>query len=215
MAATQLSLYQGALTILGERKLASLTENRPPRKKLDDIWANDLRERVLQHGQWNFASRSVQLEFSPSTTPSFGYQFAFDKPVDFVRTMAVAYDEYFNIPITRYTDEAKWWFCDTEVIYVTYVSKDIQWGFDLSLWPENFTEYVEHYMAYKVAPRITGLDFNSNELQRKMKIALAEAKATDAMDSPAKFPPKGGWARSRQGFRTGSQDRGNRSQLIG
>jgi len=211
----QLSLYNGALTVLGERKLANLTENRPPRKKLDDIWSNDLRERVLQHGQWNFASRAVQLEFSPSTTPSFGYQFAFDKPIDFVRTMAVCYDEYFNIPITRYADEAKWWFCDAEMIYVKYVSKDIQWGFDLSLWPENFTEYVEHYMAYKVAPRITGLDFNERDLERKKDNMLLRAKATDAMESPAKFPPKGGWARSRQGFRSGSQDRGNRSQLIG
>ncbi len=212
---SKLSLYNGALTILGERKLASLTENRPPRKKLDDIWDNDLRERVLQHGQWNFASRAVQLEFSPSTTPSFGYQFAFDKPTDFIRTMAVCYDEYFNMPITRYADEAKWWFTDTELIYVKYVSKDTQWGFDFSLWPENFTEYVEHYMAYKVAPRITGLDFNSDDLEKKKDKALIAAKAIDAMESPAKFPPKGGWARSRQGFRAGSQERGNRSQLIG
>ena len=211
----QLSIYNGALTILGERKLASLTENRPPRYKLDDIWDNDFRERVLQHGQWNFAARAVQLEASPSVTPSFGYQFAFDKDVDFVRTMMVCYDEYFNIPITRYSDEAKWWFCDAEVIYAKYVSKDIQWGLDLSLWPENFTEYVEHYMAYKVAPRLVGLDINKKTLKTDMKDALLEAKSSDAMESPAKFPPKGGWARSRQGFRSGTQERGNRSQLIG
>ncbi len=211
----KLSIYNGALTILGERKLATLTENRPPRFKLDDIWDNDFRGRVLQHGQWNFASRAVQLEASPSVTPSFGYQFAFDKPPDFVRTMAVCYDQYFNIPITRYSDEAKWWFCDAEVIYVKYVSKDTQWGFDLSLWPENFTEYAEHYMAKKVAPRLVGLDIDKDKIERLTKAALLEAKSTDAMESPAKFPPKGGWSRSRQGFRSGSQERGNRSQLIG
>ena len=212
---SQLSLYNGALTILGEHQLADLTENREPRHKLDTIWANDLRRRVLQHGQWNFASRAAQLSASADITPSFGYQFAFPKPDDFVRTMAVCYDEYFNIPVTRYNDEAKVWFCDTDPIYVKYVSKDTEWGFDLSLWPENFSEYVEHYMAKKVAPRITGLDFNSNELEAKMKRALRDAKATDAMESPAKFPPQGGWARSRQGFRTGLGERGNRSQLIG
>jgi hypothetical protein len=211
----QLSLYNGALTILGERNLANLEENREPRYKLDNIWARDLQRRVLQHGQWNFAARSAQLASSPSITPSFGYQFAFPKPDDFVRTMAVAYDEYFNIPITRYSDEAKVWFCDSDPIYVIYVSKDTQWGLDFSLWPENFTEYVEHYMAYKVAPRITGLDFNSNELEKKMERALGAAKATDAMESPAKFPPEGNWARSRQGYRTGHSDRGNRGQLIG
>ncbi len=210
----KLSVYNGALTILGERKLASLTENRPPRHKLDDVWDNNMRERVLQHGQWSFAGRSVMLEASPSVTPAFGFQFAFDKPTDFVRTMQVAHDEYFNLPITRYSDEASWIFTDDEQIYFQYVSKDVQWGFDFSLWPGNFTEYVEHYLAYKVAPRLVGLNINDKELGRDMKRMLLEAKATDAMEGPAKFAPKGGWARSRQGFRSGSEERGSRSQLI-
>ncbi|KPK74235.1 MAG: hypothetical protein AMJ84_00160 [Acidithiobacillales bacterium SM23_46] len=212
---TKLTLYNGALSIIGERKLADLTENREPRYKLDDIWDNDLVRRVLQMGQWNFAKRTVELGSSPSVTPSFGYQYAFDKPADFVRTIMVAHDQYFNIPITRYSDEGAWIFCDQETIYFAYVSDDTQWGSDFTLWPPNFTEMVEHYLAYKVAPRITGMDFNERELERKWKTWLAEAKATDAMESPAKFPPKGGWARSRQGFRGGSRDRGNRGQLIG
>lgn len=212
---TQLSLYNGALTILGERKLASLTENREPRFKLDDIWDNDLVNRVLQHGQWKFAKRTVQLTASSSVTPSFGFQFAFDKPTDFIRTIMIAYDEYFNVPITRYSDESKWLFCDAEVIYFAYVSNDSQFGGDLTLWQPNFAEYVEHYLAYKVAPRLTGLEFSERNLQGKMKMQLAEAKATDAMEGPAKFPPRGGWSRSREGFRSGNRDRGNRSQLIG
>ena len=213
MAASKLSIYNGALNILGERKLASLTENREPRFKLDDIYDNDLINRVLQHGQWNFAARTVQLEASPSTTPSFGYEFAFDKPTDFIRTMGVASDEYFLQPLTQYSDEAKWWFADIETIYVQYVSNDSQFGGDFSLWQPNFTEYVEHYLAYKVAPRLTGLDYDSTVLQRKMKFQLSEAKATDAMESPVKFLPKGNWAASRQGFAQG--ERGNRRQLIG
>lgn len=212
---SKLTIYNGALSILGERKLSALTENREPRYKLDDVWDNDLIRRVLQMGQWNFAKRTVELQASPSVTPSFGYQFAFDKPSDFVRTMAVCHDEYMNIPITRYSDEASWWFCDQETIYVAYVSDDTQWGSDLTLWPPNFTEMVEHYMAYKAGPRIKGVDVSTQTLGRLWKGWLAEAKATDAMEQPAKFPPKGGWARSRQGFRGGSRERGNRSQLIG
>lgn len=212
---TKLSIYNGSLSILGERKLADLTENREPRYKLDDVWDNDLVERVLQMGQWNFAGRTVELEASPSVTPSFGYQFAFDKPLDHIRTMAVCHDEYFNIPITRYSDESQWWFSDQEKIYVKYVSIDTQWGLDFSLWPANFTEMVEYYMAWKAGPRIAGLDISEKKLFRQYKHALLEAKSTDAAESPTMFPPKGGWARSRQGFRSGTQERGNRSQLIG
>jgi hypothetical protein len=196
---SKLTIYNGALSVLGERKLADLTENREPRYKLDDVWDNDLLRRVLQMGQWNFAKRTVELQASPSVTPAFGYQFGFDKPVDFVRTMAVCHDEYFNIPITRYADEASWWFCDQEVIYVAYVSDDEQWGGDFTLWPPNFTEMVEHYMAMKAGPRIKGVDISSKTLAQWWKLWLAEAKATD----------------SRQGFRGGTRERGNRSQLIG
>lgn len=212
----KLSIYNGALSVLGEVKLASLTENVPHRLKLDDVWDNDMIDRALQMGQWNFAARSVELTASPSVTPSFGYQFAFDKPTaDFQRTMMVCYDEYFNHPITRYSDEGQWIFCDTEVIYFRYVSNDSQFGGDYSLWPPNFTEFVEHYMAYKVAPRLVGIDIGERVIEQKFERALMKAKATDAMESPAKFAPKGGWSSSRSGHSSGANDRGNRSQLIG
>ena len=212
----QLSIYNGALNVIGERKLANLSENREPRLELDSIWDNEMVDRILQMGQWNFAARSVELLASPSVTPSFGYQFGFDKPpADFIRTMAVCYDEYFDRPITRYSDEGQWIFCDTELIYFKYVSNDSEFGGDFSLWPANFTEFAEHYMAYKVAPRLTGIDISERTLEIRYERTLLKAKSTDAMESPARFAPQGGWARSRQGFRSGQYDRGNRSQLIG
>ncbi len=211
---SKLTIYNGALTILGERKLTDLTENREPRWKLDTIWDNEFVDRVLQLGQWNFAQRTVQLEYSPSITPSFGYQYAFDKPLDFIRTLGLCHDEYFTIPITRYSDESAWIFTDAQIIYLKYVSNDVQWGGDYSLWPANFTEFAEHYLAYKVGPTLAGMNFNERELERKQKTLLLEAKSTDAMEQPAKFAPKGGWAQSRQGFRS-SGDRGSRSKLIG
>ena len=127
----------------------------------------------------------------------------------------VCYDEYFNQPITRYSDEGQWIFCDTELIYFKYVSSDSQYGTDFSLWPANFTEFVEHYLAYKVAPRLVGLDLKERTMEAKFERALLKAKGTDAMESPAKFAPNGGCSQSRQGFRSGTSDRGNRSRLIG
>lgn len=214
MAASKLSIYNGALTILGERKV-TLTENREPRYKLDDVWDNDFVDRVLEMGLWKFAKRVVELESSPSVTPSFGFQYAFDHPTDFIRTIALADDEYFDHPLTRYENEASWWFADVDKIYVAYVSNDSQWGNDFSLWPGTFTKMVEHYMAMEVAPRLTGIKISDEVLEKKFERWKRKAKATDAMEAPAKFPPKGGWARSRQGFRSGQSDRGNRSQLIG
>lgn len=211
---SKLTIYNGALTVIGERKLATLTDNIESRRKLDDVYDNDLIKRVLQMGQWNFAARTVELQASTTTTPSFGFQFAFDKPSpDFIRTMGIWQDEFMSTPLTNIADEANWWFAELETIYVKYVSNDSQYGGDFSLWPGNFTEMVEHYMAFKVAPRLAGLQYSATDLEAKWKRWLADAKATDAMESAAKFKPQGAWARARQGFRSG--ERGKRNQLIG
>ena len=215
MTVSKLSLYQGALLNLSIERLDTISEDIEPRHTMDDVWDNQLRDRVLQKGQWNFATRSVKLESSTSTTPTFGYQYAFDKASDFLRTVGVCQDEYFDIPLTRYVDEASWWFADMDPIYVRYVSNDSSYGYDYSIWPPNFSEWVEHYMAYKAGGRLKG-QFDTDALYKKQKQALLEAKSTDAMESPALFPPLGSWSNSRVGWRSGGRaDRGSRRRLIG
>ena len=140
----KLSIYNGALNVIGERRLANLSENRETRFKLDDIFDNDFLNRVLQMGQWNFAARSAKIPASTTITPTFGYEFAFPKPDDFVRTMRITFDDFFKQPITRYNDESQFWFMNEDIIFVQYVSNDIQFGCDFSLWPFNFTEMAEH-----------------------------------------------------------------------
>lgn len=210
---TRLSIYNGALSILGERRLASLTDDVESRYKLDDVYDNEFFDRLLQMGQWNFASRTIELLASPSVTPDFGYIHAFEKPEDFIRTMGVWYDEYQSNPCTRYADEGAFWYADPEILYFQYVSNDNQFGTDLSLWPPNFTEMAEHYLAMKVAPRLTGVDLDSERLLGQWKLWLRDAKGSDAMESPAKFTPAGSWTRSRRG--SGGGDRGSRNRLIG
>src|SRR3546814_179077 len=145
MTATQLSLYNGALRLCGEAKLANLTEDREPRYVLDDVWDDGALRHCLQQGSWNFAMRTVEAEYSPSVEPSFGFRRAFDKPTDWVRTAAMASDEYFRCPLTSLgaRDEGGFWFSDLETIYVRYVSDDASFGLDMSLWPANFTRRSE------------------------------------------------------------------------
>ena len=212
--ATKLSIYNGALNVLGERKLSSLSDNVESRLKLDDIYDNDFVDRVLEMGLWRFAKRSVELQASTTITPSFGFQFAFEFPSDWIRTIGIWQDEFMFTPLNSYNVEGRVWFTELETIYVAYVSNDSQFGSDLSIWPGAFTEMSEHYLGYKVAPRLTGVSFNERELERKWKTKLAESKAIDAMEAPAKFKPLGAWANSRQGFRSG-RERGERNRLIG
>lgn len=195
---TQLDLYQGALLELGERRLVALTDETESRRALDDVWKDgDLRDYLLSQGLWNFAIRSVELTYSPSITPGFGYQFAFDKPVDWVRTAGVSADEYFSSPLNEYYDESQYWFCDHETIYVRYVSKHVDYGYDMSQWPSSFVRWVETYLASRVALRVTGSSKVRDDMFDLQNRMLVEARSRDAMNEAAGRVPVGSWVRAR------------------
>ena len=200
--ATQLGLYNRALLHLGERKLASLSEDREARYKLDDAYdGGNLIKECLPQGLWNFAMRTVEITYNPSITPSFGYQYAFTQPVDFVRRDMIASDEYFHSPITAYRDEAGHWYCSLQTLYISYVSDDASYGGDLSTFPALFARWVACYLAYQAS---TGIDEKKEVyLEKKQRKFLIEARNVDAMNEGAKFPPVGNWTRAR---RSGSSD---------
>jgi hypothetical protein len=211
---SKLSVYQGACAALGTRRLVSLTENQLTRRELDGVFARGGIRNCLSMGQWNFATRSVQLDYSPSITPQFGYQRAFDKPTDWVRTVGLCSDEYFREPLLDVVDESGYWFADLDTIYLRYVSDDSQYGGDYSLWPENFNSLVECFFAREICLRITQNQSLKESLEQDFRRLLAKAKSTDAMDDATKFPPTGSWVRARRG-NSSRRDRGNRGSLIG
>lgn len=203
MAATKIGLYNGALRILKERKLASLTESREPRRLLDDAYGdgstNGAVRYCLEMGQWTFATRTVQIDYSPSVTPSFGYQYAFDQPTDLVRTVGMFSDENCTIPLLEYVDERRYWYSNLETIYVKYVSNHSSYGADLSLWPENFAKLVEAYLAKEIAGSLTQGDNRIVAAEKNWYRAKKEARSFDAMNKPTVFAPTGSWVASRRG----------------
>src|SRR5271154_5850679 len=114
---SRLTIYNGALAAVGERRLLTLTENRRSRRDLDDVWDRGGVRTCLAAGLWKFAKRTAQLNYDPDFTPSFGYQKVFDLPVDWVRWMMVCEDEYFNVPLIKYSSENGHLYCDYEIIY--------------------------------------------------------------------------------------------------
>lgn len=200
MATTQLKLYNRALTIIGERELASLSENREPRRALDLIWdGGAFITACLQQGFWTFATRTIQISYDPSISPDFGYQYAFPKPDDYVRTAGVATDEFFTNPLSQYSDEGGFWFSNNQTLYIKYISNDPAFGNDLSLWPEAFTRYAESSLALQISTRIVQDNAQLDRITKSTMRLLTDARSKDAMNEGAKFPPRGMWLRARTG----------------
>jgi hypothetical protein len=213
VAVSRLQIYNDALLYIGERALASLTENREPRYLLDQVWNNDGVKRCLEEGQWFFAMRATQIDYDPGIEPDFGHNRAFVKPEDWVLTSALCEDEFFKVPLLEYSDEAGYWFASLDTLYVRYVSDDALYGSNLDLWTGSFAEFVAAHFASKIAKKFTGSKEEEEKAYAIRKLKLDEAKSNSAMASSTKFPAAGGWVRSRRGGRSG--DGGNNGSLIG
>ena len=206
------------MLLAGERKLASLTENREPRRLLDDVFDGGAVKTCLEAGFWNMATRSIKIEFDPSVSPDFGFTRAFAKPSDWVRTSAVSTSEYFRPPLkdNQFSDEAGYWFADIDTLYVKMVSDGADYGGDLGNWTESFTRYFEAYLAHRVAFKLTRSQKVLGEIEEELKKRLKGASAKDAMNSGTSIPPEGSWNRARlDRGGSGRRDGGTRRQLIG
>ncbi len=207
MGTTRLQIYNDALLLCGQTFLASLTENREPRRLLDQVWDSQGIEYCLEQGQWQFAMRTVRIDYDPDIETQFGYTYAFNKPTDWVLTSALCSDERFTMPLTRYRDEIDNWYADITPIYLHYVSKDEDYGFNLGRWPATFGDYVSAYFASKVILKLSSdkalraalLTPKSGILAQSLMIARSRA----AMTQGTRFPAAGSWVRSRRGLASG------------
>ena len=216
--ASKLLVFNAALLLCGERKLASLTENREPRRLLDDVFDGGAIKTCLEAGDWNFGTRSLKIEFDPSVAPDFGFTRGFAKPSDWARTSVVSASAYFRPPFkdNQFADEAGFWFADIDTLYVKMVSDGADYGGDLGNWTESFARYFEAYLAHRVAFKITRSQKVVEEIGEELKKRLKGASAKDAMNSGTSIPPEGSWNRARGGRAGfGRRDGGSRSQLIG
>jgi hypothetical protein len=212
---TQLDIYNGALLLVGERFLSTLTENREPRRLLDRVWSSNGVKTCLEMGQWNFAMRTIQIDYDSGVEPDFGYNRAFPKPEDWVLTSGLCSDEFFRSPLTRYWDEAGYWYSDLDTLYVRYVSNDTGYGMDLNKWPESFREFVEAHFASKIILRLSNSVDELTKVEKLRTARLKTAKSRAAMAEPTSFPARGNWSLSRNRYpnrRDGGSQSGN---LIG
>lgn len=215
--ATRLGLYNQALRICGERSIAALTEAREPRYLLDQVWTTeDAVSDCLEQGLWNFATRSVQIDYDTSVSPSFGLAYGFTKPTDWVRTAAFCSDERYQAPYRAYVDEPGYWYADITPIYVKYVSDDASFGGNLSAWPGTFSDFVAAFMASKIITKLTSDKERLALVDRARTRAKRDAMNKDAMNNATRMPAPTSWQRARFGRgNLGNFDGGNSGSLIG
>lgn len=210
MATNRLSVYQQVCIELGETRLSGLSEQRKSRFLLDEVF-DDVVQECLEAGQWNFAERTVQLDYEPDVETQFGYRYVFFHPEDWVRTTGVGSGPYIDdCPLDRYQDDQKNWYSDITPIYVRYVSNDTDWGMNLGAWPASFTRFVVLALASRICEAVTQNASKGELLLNLLKRGKRDAMAKDAMRDASRRPAPGNLVMSRFG-RSGSRYRYDRA----
>lgn len=207
MSASQLTIYNEALRLCEERRLATLAEARKPRFLLDDVWNDSGVLACLEEGDWNFGLRTASLVYDPSIQPDFGYLHAFAHPDDYVRTAGIAVDPYFENTLTRYSDEGEYWWADLATIFVRYVSSDAQYGMNLNAWPESFKMFCGAHFAFKIIGSLTHDEGKIMKVEKARDKALKGALGKDGLNEPPGFFPRGNLSRARRGSYYGAPSR--------
>ena len=214
---SQLTIYNGALLLLSQPELTAVDEDKEARHVLDHWYEDkDGVKACLEMGNWNFATRSVEIDYNTSVTPDFGLKRAFTRPTDWVRTTEVSSDEFFTHPMTdlEFKDEQSYFFADIDKLYMRYVSDDTSYGKDLSLWPESFNLMVEAWFAWRISPRVNPKQLTT--IKKYFEDERKNARSKDALQEGIKFFPTTSWQRARRrGSSGGGRDLGSRGNLTG
>lgn len=199
--ATKLGLYQAAARLVKQRKLDTLTDDEWQRYELDGEYDATIAY-MLEMGLWNFAMRTVSIDEDVSVDPAFGYNYAFEKPSDWVRTSIVSANPrlFPRMGANEYLDEGDYWSANVTPMYVSYVSNGASYGLDLTRWPALFTRAVEFELAYRIAPTVTSMtDKDSERLELRKHRALKNAASKDAMNQAPSQRQPGRLVMSRMG----------------
>lgn len=210
---SKLGVINGAMRLLKSRKMtdAELAGNtRESARIANEVWDADFVRGCLEAGNWRFAVRSRQITADPGIDPQFdgegGYQYAFEKDTDWLRTCGVFRDADMCEAYNDYNDEAGFIFANVDTLYVRYISDDASFGGSMSLWPRSFQEYAEAKLASGIAGPLTQ---QSQELDDLAARKLAAATAKDVINEPTRRQPYSSWVRARF---SGGYDRSGRRQ---
>lgn len=197
MTIDKLGIYNAVLRKCRSKKILTLSENRRPRRLIDGVWAEDPIRFCLEQGQWQFATKTVKLEASTSVEPEFGLKYAFVKPDDYVRTVALSANEYFSEPFNQFADEAKYLYADIDELYVKFVSDATDYGKDYSLWSMSFQRLVVAHIAQEIVGDLTDSTTLEDKIEKEYDKRLQKAQGIDGVNRPTRFPPRGSWNNAR------------------
>jgi len=199
MAASKLVIYNAALRLISAKTVTTVGESSKNDSILGDLYATVLNT-LLASGNWKFAKKTAALSIN-ATAPAAGYDYAWDLPSDWVRTIG-AWDNDAKTGWFDYDEEiidsTQCLVCNidsTGAVYIEYVYAIT----DTTLHSAKFDVALITALAQAAAVPIANSNTIEDQMAKKASRALLAALSVDSINKTPKRRPKGSWVTRRPG----------------
>ena len=168
-----------ALTNLGEATITDITTDNNERARLLNNRFDDIRDSVLRSHPWNITVRRSKLTAS-SSTPSWGYQYAYAFPTDTTKDPAEKCLRVLGLQdfTTAYRIEGNQILSDASSLNVKWQARVT----DMTTLDSVLRNVMGLRVAWELAEPLTGKTALKDEMYKKYSLALQEARSLDAQE---------------------------------
>lgn len=184
-----------ALRKLGATRITSFTDGSPNANTASEFY-DEARDDILRGHPWNFASARVKLARA-STTPAVGFDYAFQLPTGWLRTVRVFDNDDGIGPPPPYREEGDAILASVEDLWLLYV-ESVE---DPNRMTADFREALACRLAAEMAIPLANSNTLSDLMQDRYERALRIAKSSDAIGDHPRPRPSGSWVRRRGAIR--------------
>lgn len=188
--ASEVGICNSALNKIGASYITSLAEGSTNANACNEQYAK-IRDALLRNHPWNFAAKRVQLA-QLSTTPVFGYDYEYQLPSDWLRTVGV-YDNDGATNIPKFKMEGGKILTDSDEIYLRYVYRMT----DPNQMSADFREALAAVLAKDLSTKIAQSNTLRELSDRDVMLAVNRAKSADSIEDWPEKMPESSWTSVR------------------
>ena len=188
--ASEVDICNIALSNLGERSINDRTDQNQRARACDNRF-DDVRDLVLRSHIWNCALKRAQLTAS-ATAPVWGYDYAYPKPAEMLRLIAgsenTSGDNSHSFKI-----EGDNIVTDASTLYILYIERVT----DTAKYDSLLVQAIALRLATEIGQDLTGKTELKENLMRKYREVLSEARSADAAEGTPQKIESDLWLESR------------------
>ncbi len=188
--ASEVEICNRALQKLGAKRITSLTQD-SPNARACNLAYEVVRDRALESHPWNFAIARAELAAAGSA-PAWGRANSFLLPADFL-CLRPDYPEDQTLAKDWIIEAGSIYSDDSDPIYIRYTYRVT----DPVQMPTLFREYLSTLLALELCEELTQSNTKKESLKTDVKMALADARRSNAFQNVSAIPPEDPWITCR------------------